>query len=353
MTFRIGDREIGGNHPPLVIAEIGINHGGCIKVAKKMVVAAKEAGAEVVKFQCHVIDDEMSFHAKDILPGNSDQTIYQIMHSSALSEPEEIELKRFTEELGLIYLSTPFSRAAADRLERMNVVAFKIGSGECNNYPLVRHVAQFGKPVVLSTGMNTIEDVAISVKIFEEFKTPYALLHCTNIYPTPPKAVRLPAITQMKQAFPGAVVGLSDHTTSNHACLAAVTLGAEILERHFTDTMERVGPDIVCSMDPSALKELITGSADIKEMMDNSPKGLHIEERVTANFAYASVVSTQTIDAGDKLSKENIWVKRPGTGDFLAKDYEKLIGCIAKRTIPADHQISDSDISGYNDNDAT
>ena len=150
-----------------------------------------------------------------------------------LDEADELALKEYVESKGAIFISTPFSRAAADRLQKFDVPAYKIGSGECNNYPLIEHVASFGKPIILSTGMNGIESISIAVDIFRRNKIPYALLHCTNVYPTPPELVRLGAIIELQNAFPDAVVGLSDHTLSNYACLGAVATGASILERHF------------------------------------------------------------------------------------------------------------------------
>ncbi|MGB0720264.1 MAG: N-acetylneuraminate synthase family protein, partial [Bdellovibrionales bacterium] len=233
--IKIAKRPVGLDHPPLVIAEIGINHNGSLDIAKEMVDAAARAGCEVVKFQSHVVEDEMSHHARDTIPGNADISIYEIMESCALSEAEEIEIKSYVESKGMIFLSTPFSRAAADRLERMGVLAYKIGSGECNNYPLVEHIAKFGKPVICSTGMNSLDQIARTVEIFEKHKTDYVLLHCTNIYPTPPALVRLGAMKAMQERFPGAILGLSDHTLNNAACLASVALGACVLERHFTD----------------------------------------------------------------------------------------------------------------------
>ena len=158
--MHIGHRAVGPAHVPLVIAEIGINHGGRLDVARSMVDAAARAGVEIVKHQTHVVDDEMSAAARQVIPGNADISIYDIMAGSALSEDDEIALRDYVQAKGMIFISTPFSRAAADRLARMDVPAFKIGSGECNNYPLLRHVASFGKPVILSTGMNTIESVA-------------------------------------------------------------------------------------------------------------------------------------------------------------------------------------------------
>ncbi len=177
--LRIGDRWIGDGHPPLVIAEVGINHEGDVAKALRMVHDAYDAGAECVKFQCHVIDDEMIPNA--VVPGNATESIWAIMSRCALGEPEECSLKARVESQGMLYLSTPFSRAAADRLERMGVSAYKIGSGECNNYPLIRHIAAFGKPVILSTGMNDLDSIEPAVAILRDARIPYALLHCTSI----------------------------------------------------------------------------------------------------------------------------------------------------------------------------
>ncbi|MCW0217523.1 MAG: N-acetylneuraminate synthase family protein, partial [Prosthecobacter sp.] len=224
--FYLKDRKVGPDHPPLVIAELGINHEGNLETAKAMVDSAQRAGVEVVKHQTHIVEDEMSGAAKLVIPGNADVSIYEIMARCSLDEEQERELQEYVEAKGMIFISTPFSRAAADRLMRMNVPAFKIGSGECNNYPLLKHVAAFGKPIILSTGMNDIPSIAKAVKIFEEHNVSYALLHTTNLYPTPPQLVRLGALQQLQSAFPNVITGLSDHTTSNHACFAAVALGA-------------------------------------------------------------------------------------------------------------------------------
>lgn len=336
--IQIGSRKIGYDFDPLVIAEIGINHEGSLKTAMEMVDAAYKAGAEVIKHQTHVVEDEMSGAAKKVIPGNADVSIYEIMERCALSETDERQLKEYVEAKGMIFISTPFSRAAADRLEQMNVPAYKIGSGECNNYPLLEHIASFGKPVILSTGMNTIESVRKAVNIFRKANVPYALLHCTNVYPTPPNLVRLGAMVQLEQEFPDAVIGLSDHTTNNYACLGAVALGASILERHFTDSMERPGPDIVCSMDPAALRELIEGSKILKQERGGY-KGPVAEEKVTIDFAYATVVSINKISKGEPLTMQNIWVKRPGTGQIHAEHFNEILGKKAVVDIDADTQI--------------
>lgn len=341
--IQIGNRLVGSGYTPLVIAEMGINHGGSLTEAKKIVDAARGAGAEIVKHQTHVVDDEMSHKAKGLIPGNSSESIYKIMTDCALSEDDEIELKRYIEAEGMIFLSTPFSRAAANRLERMGVLAYKIGSGECNNYPLVEHIARFGKPIILSTGMNTIESVRKAVQILEKHAVQYALLHTTNLYPTPYHLVRLGAMTQLAQEFPNAVIGLSDHTVDNYACFAAIALGASILERHFTDTLQRSGGDIINSMDPKQCRELISASKIISMEMGGQ-KGLLPEEQVTMDFAFATVVSIKAITKGEEFTRENIWVKRPGTGEIPAERYESLLGKKATRNIDIDEHVLASDL---------
>jgi len=343
--LNICGRMVGEDYPPLVITEIGINHDGSLKTAFELVDAAISAGAEVIKHQTHVVEDEMSAAAKEVIPGNSDESIYEIMERCALSEEDEKRLKDYVESQGAIFISTPFSREAADRLERMDVCAYKIGSGECNNYPLIQHIASFKKPMIISTGMNNLESIYKVVEIVRKHNIPYALLHTTNIYPTPARLVRLGAMQQMQQAFPDAVVGLSDHTTSNLACFSAVALGANILERHFTDRMDRKGPDIVCSMDPIHLKELIIGAKEIAAMRGGKKEAAE-EEQPTIDFAFATVVSIKPIQKGEMFTKDNIWIKRPGTGEILADKYYDLLNKKSLKDILIDTHISKSDVEG-------
>ena len=341
--IEIAGRKIGIDYPPLVIAEIGINHEGSLAVAKEMVDAAHRAGVEVVKHQTHIVADEMSGAAKKVIPGNADVSIYEIMERCSLNEEEELELKKYVESKGMIFISTPFSRAAADRLYKFDIPAYKIGSGECNNYPLLEHIASFGKPVILSTGMNTIESVQKAIAIFDKHKIPVAILHTTNLYPTPIHLVRFGAMTQLHEAFPDKVFGLSDHTLNNNACLGAVALGASILERHFTDTMQRTGPDIVCSMDENACAELIVSSNEIWQMRGGTKQPAK-EEQVTIDFAFATVCTIAPIKKGEVFSKDTIWVKRPGTGKILAEHFNDILGKKALRDIENDEQLAWEDI---------
>ena len=211
--FKIQNRWIGDNHPPVVIAEIGINHEGSLKTAITIADAAIDSGAEIIKHQTHIVEDEMSDEAKSVIPGHTVESIYEIMSRCALSESDERKLMEHVQKRGAIFISTPFSRAAIDRLVKFDIPAFKIGSGECNNYPLIKYISRFGKPVIISTGMNSIETIRPSVEILRNANIPFALLHCTNVYPTPPELVRLGAMQLLKEAYPYAVIVLSDHTT--------------------------------------------------------------------------------------------------------------------------------------------
>ena len=336
---------IGKGQVPLVIPEIGINHEGSLKVAKEMVDAAFRAGARLIKHQTHVVDDEMSHSAKNVIPGNSPVSIYDVMARCALSEKDEYELMQYVQEKGMTFISTPFSRAAADRLEKFGVSAFKIGSGELNNYPLIKHIASFGKPMIVSTGMNNLESVVKAVEILEKNNVPYALMHTTNLYPTPPQFVRYGAMLQMMERFPDIPIGLSDHTQTNTACIGAMALGASLVERHFTDVKSRKGPDIVCSMDENELRELLIAARDISKMFGGSKEAIP-EEKVTINFAFATVVTIKPIKKGEPFTRENIWVKRPGTGEILAEKYESILGKKASRDIDFDVHLTNDMIVG-------
>jgi len=337
----LADREIGSSCPPLVIAEIGINHEGSFKKALQMIEDASDSGCECVKFQCHVIEDEMI--PNNVIPGNAEESIWHIMERCALTMEEEVALKHEVEKRGMIYLSTPFSRAAADRLESMGVQAYKIGSGECNNYPLVKHISEFGKPIVISTGMNDYESISVSVDILRKSKVPFAILECTSMYPTPYEKVRLGCLAEIRSWFADAVIGLSDHSLGNYTSFAAVALGASIIEKHFTSDKAWSGPDVPISIDPGELADLIAGSKAIYQALGGG-KAVFAEEQSTIDFAYASLVSIAPIKAGESFSPKNLWVKRPGKGGIPALEYDSVLGLRAIRDIPKDRQIQRADI---------
>ena len=309
-----------------------------------MIEDARKAGCEVCKFQSHIIDDEMIPEAKNVVPGNTNVSIWEVMERCALSEEVEKKLKQKVEDLGMIFLSTPFSRAAANRLEAMNVCAYKIGSGECNNYPLVEHIASFGKPIFLSTGMNDIASITPAVQILREAGVPFCLMHCTSIYPTPYSKVNLGALDALAFEFPDAILGLSDHSKGIWTCVGACARGATVLEKHFVSDKSWPGPDVEVSIDPSELAELKSASRAVWEASQGKEKCIFEEERVTINFAYSCVVSISDIRAGETFNMENIWCKRPGTGEIKAKDFKAIIGRVASVDIPANIHIKWSDI---------
>ena len=340
--FQLGSRKVGPSHPPLVVPEIGINHEGSFEKARRMVDAAAEMGAEIVKFQCHITEDEMI--PTDMKPGGiSDERLWDIIKRCEFTDAEELRLKEYTESKGMIYLSTPFSRAAADRLEDMGVQAYKIGSGECNNFPLIEHIARFGKPMIVSTGMNDLQSVRKTVEIIRDCGTAFALLHCTSMYPTPYDKVRLGGISCLQEAFQETVIGLSDHSMGVWTCLGAVSLGACILEQHFTISRSWPGPDTGISIEPDELNDLIVGSAAIWQA-GGGIKSILTEEKPIIDFAYASVVSIRNIKVGEEFSLENIWVKRPGTGPLLADRFDDILGKTAARDISSDKQLTPDDI---------
>ncbi len=341
--IKIGKRYVGLNYKPLIIAELGINHGGSLTQAKKLVDIAYKSGAEVIKHQTHVVEDEMTIEAKKIIPSHTKENIFDIIKNNSLSEKDEFKLMKYVKSKGIIFISTPFSKSAVDRLIKFKVPAFKIGSGECNNYPLIEYIAKFKKPIILSTGMNSIKTIKPSVKILRKYRVPFALLHCTNIYPTPSNLIRLDSIKTLQNKFPDAVVGLSDHSETIYPCLGAIALGASIIEKHFTDTKKRKGPDISASMDKEELRLLKLGANEIYKAKGDNKNPIR-QEKSTINFAFACVASTKKILKGEKLTKNNIFPRRPGIGDFFAKDYFNLIGKTAKVNISNNTLIRKQDI---------
>ena len=323
-----------------VIAEIGINHNGVYWKTRQMIRDAAAAGCKCVKFQCHVVEDEYIPLAREIIPANATENIYDMMERCSFSEEDERDLKARTEELGMQYLCTPFSRAAVDRLERLNVTMYKVGSGELNNYPLVKHIVSKGKPIILSTGMNDFPAIDKAVDIIGDQL--YAILHCVSEYPTPYEHVNLPCMLELGRRY-NVPYGLSDHSIGIYTALAAVALGASVVEKHFTSDKSWAGPDIPISITPGELRDLVLGTQAILDATRQNTEAI-LGEQSTAIFAFASVVSTNDIAAGDKLTQANVWVKRPG-GGIPAAQYDAILGKIAKRDIGKDKQITWDDLT--------
>ena len=341
--FKIGKRKIGCNFKPLIICELGINHEGSFRLAQKMVDIAYKVGAEAIKNQSHILDEEMEEEAKKVVPTNTNKSIYKVIKENLMSFKDEVKLKKYVEKKKMIYLSTPFSLEAAKRLNKIGIKAFKIGSGECNNIPLLEEIVKFKKPIILSTGMNDLKSIEKSVKVIEKAKLNYALLHCKSEYPAESKGLKLDFIITLKKKFPKCVVGYSDHSIGTIPCISAMSKGASIIEKHFTDSKKRKGPDIVCSMDKKDLQFLNKASETIF-LSNGSEKKISLIEKKTSRFAFSSVVSIQNIHKGEKISFKNVWVKRPGTGYYQANTLRTLIGKKAKRFISRNSFIKKADV---------
>ena len=336
--IKIGKRIISKNSKPLIVAEIGINHFGSLKIAKKIVNSAKKSGAEAVKVQIHLPDEEMSEEAKRIKPGNSNTNIYEIIKNNSLSLKDEKKLKKYIEKKKLIYIATPFSYKAAKWLNDNNIKIFKIGSGECNNIPFIKYVCSFKKPMIISTGMNSLKTVKKTVSIVKRNKIPHALLHCVNLYPVDYKFLRLGRLNKMIRIFKNSIIGYSDHSIGNTIPIAALTLGAKIIEKHFVINKNRKGSDVICSMDKTELKHLLIASNKIHKAF-SSDKEIITKEEVTRRFAFHSVVSKKDINKNDVLNWKNLTTKRPGTGDYPSYKIYSLIGRKAKKYIKKNHLI--------------
>ncbi len=341
--IKIGKRIISKKSRPLIVAEVGINHFGSLKLAKKIVDNIKNCGGEAVKVQIHIPEEEMSEEAKKIIPGNSKKNIFRIIQENSLPLDKELELKRYIEKKNLIYIATPFSYAAADWLNENKIKIFKIGSGECNNLPLIKYICKFKKPMIVSTGMNSINSISKTVSILNKNKIPHVLLHCVNLYPVNYNLIRLNKILLLKKKFNKSIIGYSDHSIGNAIPTAALGLGAKVIEKHFVISKKRKGPDVISSMDTKEFKELISNSNHIFDSL-NSSKDVILEENITRKFAFHSVVSSTVIKKGQKLTKFNLTTKRPGTGYFPASKIQSLYGKIAKRKIKNNRLIKINDI---------
>jgi|TARA_B110000046_G_C12952694_1_gene380870 N-acetylneuraminate synthase len=342
--LKIKNRIIDFHSKPLIIPELGINHGGNIEKAIKIVDAAKRAGAEIIKHQTHIPEDEMSLEAKKISPGNSKNNIFSIIKNNSLNEEDEYKLLRYVESKKMIFISTPFSRKAVDRLVKFNVPAFKIGSGEMSNFPLLDYVSKFKKPIILSTGLHSLRQVKKTSNFLTKRKVNFALMHTTNIYPTQDKLLRLNSIKELQKTYPRKIIGLSDHTGDLLSSIIALSLGAKIIEKHFINDNKIKGPDISSSIDEKQLAELILYSTRIENQLKGT-KNILKEEEITRKFAFASVVTIKKIKKGEKLTKKNIWVKRPGTGYFKAENLNQMFNKKAKKDLHENRQIRKNDIN--------
>lgn len=337
--IEISGKIIGENKPAFIIAEAGINHNGEVSLAKEMIKEAAKAGADAIKFQTHLADKEMI--ESSITADYVGESVFELIKRMELSKDEHIELINYSNKIGIQFLSTPFSKEAVDLLSELEIPAFKIGSGELTNLPLIEYIAKKKKPVILSTGMSSMEEIEESVNLIKKYNDKLILMQCTSTYPTKYEDVNLGAIRVLNDKF-NVPVGLSDHSIGIYTALGAVAMGACIIEKHFTMSRDLPGPDQKASIEPKELADLVIGANAIYRALGSNKKVIDDEVPVQ-QFARESVVSTVPIPEGSTIKKEMVWVKRPGTG-IPAKRLTDVIGKIAKRDIVKNSIIKWEDI---------
>ena len=336
----IGSRKIGPGEPCFVIAEAGINHDGDPTLAAELLDAAAAAGADAFKIQTHFPEHEM-------LRGGATaayvgESLFDLLTRTALSREAHVELRDRAAKKGIVFLSTPFSREAADFLESIGVPAFKTGSGELTNLPLQQHIARKHRPMIISTGMSTPEEIDRTVQTVRAEGTPFALMHCTSTYPTPYEHVELGCINWLHDLY-GVPVGFSDHTLGGYMALAAVASGAALFEKHFTTSRSLPGPDQQGSMEPRELEDVVRGIRAI-ERARGATKKIQPGEQDVRNMAHHSVVSIRDIAAGATIAAGDVWAKRPGTG-IPARQLGEIVGRKAKHAIAKDRLITWDDLA--------
>ena len=337
--FSIGNVRIGGDAPCAIIAEIADSHLGRMDVAKRLIEEAKAAGASFAKFQLHLPDVEM-------VPGSIqmwDGPLYDILKRNLLTIDQHRELKEHASKVGIEYLCTPFCAPAADLLESIGVGGFKTGSGEMTNIPMLRSIARKKKPVIVSTGMCTIDEIDATVTALKAEKAVFALMNCTSEYPAKYEHINLPLIATLQERY-GVVIGHSDHTVDGYTALAAVALGAKIVEKHFTLSKRLPGPDHFISLIPQELADLVDGVRKIEKAMVRRPKAVTADEQKVRDWAHHSVVTAADVAAGAKLTAAQLTVKRPGSGIPAAK-LDDVVGKTAKRAFKKDTILHWDDLS--------
>jgi len=337
-TVSIDNRKVGVGEPCFVIAEAGVNHNGDPEIARQLIDAAVEAGADAVKFQ--------TFKAEQVVSTLAPKADYQLQTTDAvesqfdmlrkleLSREAHRELQSYCQSRDIHFISTPFDAASVDFLDALGVPAFKISSGEVTNHPLLRHMALKGKPMILSTGMSSLVEVGQAVQVIREAGNhQLVLLHCVSNYPADPRDVNLRAMKTMSTAFQ-VPVGYSDHTPGIGVALAAVALGACVVEKHFTLDRNMPGPDHKASLEPGELKTLVKGIRTVESALGDGRKEPAASEANTASVARRSLVAACTIPAGTKLTLDHIEIKRPGTGLPPAMQ-SYLVGLTVKEDVQA------------------
>lgn len=334
--INIRNKAISQDNPVFIIAEAGVNHNGSLEMAKQMIEIAKEAGCDAIKFQ--------SFTAKNLLSNAVSQNVFQMLASLELSKDAHLLLSEYAEKTGIIFLSTPFDEEGADMLEEMDMPAFKIPSGELTNHPLLKHIAKKKKPVLLSCGMANMEEISAAVEIILRENPHLILLQCTTSYPCLPEDANLLVIQNLYHAF-GLLVGYSDHTLGTTAAVAAVTLGARVIEKHFTLNTTLPGPDHKASVEPTQLKDLVQKIRETQQYLGKAQKFLTPSEITAHQQVRKGITAKKNIAQGEVITPEIICMRRPAIG-ILPAHLALIIGKKAKVDIAANEPIGWDKIVG-------
>ncbi len=330
----------------LIIAEAGVNHNGSIETAKKMIDKAVDADVDIIKFQTFKSEKLVSKSAqqaeyqKKNIGSSSDNSQLNMLKKLELSHTDHQELIEYCNQKGIRFFSTAFDLESVDYLHSLNIGLWKIPSGEITNYPYLKKIAQFGEPVILSTGMCEMQDIEAALKVLTDnglSKDKISILHCNTEYPTPFKDVNLLAMNELKKRF-GVRVGYSDHTKGIEVPIAAVALGAEIIEKHFTLDRNMEGPDHKASLEPDELKAMVSAIRNIELALGDGHKTISESERKNIAVARKSIVAAKDIKAGEIFTENNLAVKRPGNG-ISPMDWENVIGKTAKKDFAEDELI--------------
>lgn len=334
------EKKIGRNSPVFIIAEACDNHMGNMHVAKEMIKQAKLAGADCIKFQHHIPDEEM---LPDIpMSDNFQEPLYDFLKKYALTLEQHKELKVYCEEVGIIYLCTPFSYRAAQELMSLDIAAFKIGSGEMTDLTSLKAIATLGKPMIVSTGMCTLEEIERTYLALKECGVEFALMNCVSEYPPLYEDVNIGVIMTLIDKFQDVVIGHSDHTPDLFTSFAAIAVGAKIIEKHVILDKRTPGPDQSVSIDMHNLASLVEGVRKIESAM-GSEKKVHDREKQIRQWAFRSIVTTHDIAEGTMLTSEMLWTKRPGTG-IPSHELPKFIGKKTKRFLRANTLLERGDV---------
>lgn len=329
----------------LIIAEAGVNHNGDMELAKKLIDVAAEAGADYVKFQTFSADRLVTHAAKkadyQIKSTNGSESQHEMLRRLELTPAMHKELIAHCALRNIVFLSTGFDIESVDLLVSLGQNLFKIPSGEITNLPYLRHIGQLGKPVILSTGMAILGDIEAAIEVLEHAGTARSnltVLHCTTEYPTPMSEVNLRAMQSMHSAL-GVAVGYSDHTSGIEVAIAAVALGATVIEKHFTLNRNLPGPDHKASLEPAELKAMVTAIRNIEVALGDGIKRLTPGEAKNKPVARKSLVASQAIKAGELFRVQNVTAKRPGTG-ISPMRWDEIIGQVALKDFLADELIT-------------